>query len=542
MTLVHIRGQTHRIEEFDFLEKTDNLGFFFDKCTHLGKLFTIKSLPIAHEELALTLAPTLEPTPIHKIIWEYYCTDAIPSSPLSFSATDDAKSLLHFAKKSKVGKNSATVLDREIRSSHEIACDNIEIEASFLSLLNLQLDKLSSSMTRQCEGKLHLKPHKLIIYSPGDFFAPHMDSLHDGNKNMIMTMSVEIFVPCEKKEEKYNSNYYGYGYNTTQKTRVVEVARSGGNLFIQQPGTHAHAHEVVGTTPVPEDYFKIPEADHYSNIRTALFYHDLSHCVSTLQGDGHKLVLTCDVIRSKIEHSIATATRSQKRKSHSDVMDYKIKMFNIGVERVLKSEFKRLGFFLTHKYFCDIPDSSNLKGFDITLYNMLSTRCSSIDIIPICIEDGNLYHKDLLSVLEMSSPFSTLYRDVEDDEDDEEDYEEEGDNENEEEEKGEDEKEVKKNKQIKMLDLMKKGWFIKGKDKLSPIFDNTGATKSIKNTAQYRLGDVAFVKLSTKSSTKIYSGDQEVHLGNEGFSGDIYDCLAIIGDIDTAKKQKKKKN
>lgn len=88
---------------------------------------------------------------------------------------------------SMVGVGTDTVLDTKLRQSVEFT--EFKINAHVLDGIEEQVEYMINEMNA---GKLiSIKPHKFIMYrgptddnKQGDFFAPHIDSLHTGNQTM----------------------------------------------------------------------------------------------------------------------------------------------------------------------------------------------------------------------------------------------------------------------------------------------------------------------------------------------------------------------
>ncbi len=62
----------------------------------------------------------------------------------------------------------------------------------------------------------------------------------------------------------------------------------------------------------------------------------------------------------------------------------------------------------------------------------------------------------------------------------------------------------------------------------TPKYDKKGTYKAVAD--EYRLGDVLFFK-SIGPARMTHYGDSEIHLGNEGFWGTIYEQVAVIATL-----------
>lgn len=536
MAQVSVYGNKFKLKEFCLLEKVAGIGFAYNHSNYSGPVFNLeKSQHIVDVELQEYF-----PISLTYLIYDYVALRH--KLPLTFHAYNkknntayisDAKVLLPFSKSSKIGKNNTTVLDTNLRSSKEIAPSQFNLDPRFMKLLKDNLDILRLEMTKEEGGvdideELEIIPHKFIIYSPGDFFAPHLDSQHGNGKNMLMTMSVEIAVDKEIVMQYRQSKLHNWNYANLP----TPCASTGGNLFIDLPNYNRKGYGGVIpslSTPhgvIPDNYFKIPEVNEKNNIRCALFYHDLLHCVSQLS-NGYKLVLTCDIVQKNRVKIPKPTMLTRKRKSIEQPFTLEMlqeKQFCLGLTHLKSLGFKRIGFILKHKYFNEIPTLDGLKGFDKKLSKLMSSliKHPRIIIIPISQETDNsskdlVFHSDMINILSQSSAFTTLY--LEKDEDDE--KEDKVDND-----KDQENVEISESKCFK---LMENEWFqTSNAKKITPNYDTSNYMRMIKDTPEYRLGDAAFIKLANSEKTMMYTGSTEVHLGNEGFGGEIYESLAII--------------
>ena len=114
--------------------------------------------------------------------------------PLYSSPSPKTCGILHaMGDDSKVGKGSTTVLDKKVRSSKEFMSNKVKWAPKFLDLC---VKKIGASLKKMKAGQLKdLKPHKIVIYGPGDFFSEHMDATHIPGQNM--TAVVELVTEYE---------------------------------------------------------------------------------------------------------------------------------------------------------------------------------------------------------------------------------------------------------------------------------------------------------------------------------------------------------
>jgi hypothetical protein len=119
----------------------------------------------------------------------------------AFSSVISAKQVLELIKlatPSLVGKGAETVHDEEVRKSLEIGGDRIQLSPDFLALVDKQVEAARQQLMHPIP--LQAKLHKLIVYRPGDYFAEHIDALHEDS--MVATMSVELSTETPPSELK----------------------------------------------------------------------------------------------------------------------------------------------------------------------------------------------------------------------------------------------------------------------------------------------------------------------------------------------------
>lgn len=62
-------------------------------------------------------------------------------------------------------------------------------------------------------------------------------------------------------------------------------------------------------------------------------------------------------------------------------------------------------------------------------------------------------------------------------------------------------------------------------------YDDDNEYCMVVDAPTYRLGDVFFIKSRDVHRRLAYTASEEVHLGNEGFDGEICDLVGIVGRL-----------
>lgn len=232
--------------------------------------------------------------------------------------------------------------------------------------------------------------------------------------------------------------------------------------------------------------------------------------------------------------------------------------------------FPRVGALCSHAY-CGVPEPCHLKGQDALVYKIMSALCApaSLLIVPLVeVNKDRLYHASILPLMQESTTFSAVLSSDRENEDDEAEDEEE-DQECEKEGSGGIEEEDRKDgseqqppqqdddiggggssKELKLKPQPTSGiqdqlgvferMLTHNKDVLTQRFrdpavkyDDDDTFQMVADDPRYRLGDVFFIRNPHVGKTKLYSGREDVHLGNEGFGGEIYDLVGIVGRLPT---------
>jgi len=229
-----------------------------------------------------------------------------------------------------------------------------------------------------------------------------------------------------------------------------------------------------------EDHEKILTPS-YNKVSIAVFYHDTPHMVSKVE-EGYRISLIFDITHDpKIETPIESPS-------------FKLDLVNLRAQGV-----KRVGFLCNHLYMGEKLHKDMLKGSDKYGYKLLQNYAEKVELVEFVKVEKQYIRKELfplLTYLDMAVWCPVEY------------------NLDEICELSDKLIETKSSKNNNPIDF-------------KPTFDE-GLGKAICD--EYRLGDVLFFN-SDGPARLIYYGDTEVHLGNEGFYGSIYEQVVVIATL-----------
>jgi hypothetical protein len=115
--------------------------------------------------------------------------------PLPLSPTI-ARKVCKVARPARYGLREQTLLDPKVRDTWEIAGRQLRIdERRWQRTLAPQLERIARDLGVPAGGKLRAELHNLLVYGPGQFFAPHQDS----EKADGMIGSLVVLLPSEAK-------------------------------------------------------------------------------------------------------------------------------------------------------------------------------------------------------------------------------------------------------------------------------------------------------------------------------------------------------
>src|SRR6266700_2244577 len=102
-----------------------------------------------------------------------------------------AKQLCLVGRPARFGKGERTLLDAKVRDTWEIPRSRVKIDKRpWNATLRPVLDRLRADLGLPEECRLEAELHSMLVYAPGQFFAPHKDSEKDDA--MIATLVVTL--------------------------------------------------------------------------------------------------------------------------------------------------------------------------------------------------------------------------------------------------------------------------------------------------------------------------------------------------------------
>jgi hypothetical protein len=162
-----------------------------------------------------------------------------------------ARGLIAQAKRAPFGKGSDTIIDEQVRRTHEIDASRLSFRnPSWASVLQDILKKIKPALG--IDGyEIEARPYKLLVYETGDFFLPHKDSEKD--KGMFGTLVIEL-----------------------------PAKHSGGELVVRFDGR--------------EEWISFMEANDRYQLGYAAFYADCEHEIKPVLS-GYRVSLVYNLIR-----------------------------------------------------------------------------------------------------------------------------------------------------------------------------------------------------------------------------------------------------
>jgi len=134
-------------------------------------------------------------------------TRTLPASALDFSVKDvgpvtvpltarGAEALRKVARPARYGLREKTVLDLSVRDAWEVPKSRIQMdEQAWQTRLEPELQRIHAALGLPAGTRLTAELHNLLIYGPGQFFAPHQDS----EKSDSMIASLVVTLPSRFK-------------------------------------------------------------------------------------------------------------------------------------------------------------------------------------------------------------------------------------------------------------------------------------------------------------------------------------------------------
>lgn len=273
----------------------------------------------------------------------------------------DYKSLSKYMVPSKLGKGKETVYDKDLRNSLEIGGNKIKLSPKFTQELKKQVDQMAKVLKHPREVELKLS--KMVIYEKGGYFKSHIDANHE--PNMILTLSVEIFIEGEKE---------------------------GGELVFD----------------IDDEEVVVPPPKSKNELVLALFYHDVMHEVEELK-KGLRICLIFDVVEKDV--------------IFDQMIEEYEKDFCTGLKRLAEVGVNRIGIQLHHLYLGTNCENLVMKGRDNISLHLVKKYCEKVNIIPIMTSydfhysrENYLFRAEVLKVMQYCEAFESLYRDAGDSE------------------------------------------------------------------------------------------------------------------------------
>ncbi len=103
-----------------------------------------------------------------------------------------AKELRNIARPAKYGQGEKTILDRRVRDTWEVPLSRVRIDQRrWNQTLHAALDAIRDDLGLPSASTLKAQLHSMLVYEPGQFFAPHQDA----EKNDEMIASLIVMLP-----------------------------------------------------------------------------------------------------------------------------------------------------------------------------------------------------------------------------------------------------------------------------------------------------------------------------------------------------------
>jgi len=157
-----------------------------------------------------------------------------------------AKQLISVAQPAVFGRRDQTVLDTDVRDTWVVALDQVSFGERWGSELERVLDQVRDDFGLPASSRFEARPHSLLVYGKGQFFAPHQDS--EKHDTMVATLVV-----------------------------VLPSLHTGGELVVDHGGT-------------PKTF-----CGSRDEIRYVAFYSDCRHEVTPVRS-GYRATLTFDLL------------------------------------------------------------------------------------------------------------------------------------------------------------------------------------------------------------------------------------------------------
>lgn len=122
--------------------------------------------------------------------------DVVDVGPVPLPLTQrTANQLFEVARPAHYGLRDKTLLDRRVRDTWEIAKRQIKLDRHWQDAIEPKLERIARDLGLPAGAKLQAELHNLLVYGPGQFFAPHQDS----EKADGMIGSLVVLLPSVSK-------------------------------------------------------------------------------------------------------------------------------------------------------------------------------------------------------------------------------------------------------------------------------------------------------------------------------------------------------
>ena len=247
-------------------------------------------------------------------------TVKLPLSP------DDVHVLINFSEKAKFGFKDQTILDTNVRDTHEISADKITVTFNNQTLSSM-LVNMCCSMGLSPSAKLVPHLHNLLIYEKDQFFKEHQDS--EKIPGMVATLIV-----------------------------VLPSAHIGGEFILKHNN---------------QTYTFLSEQLNSKELKCFSFYADCHHSIEPVK-QGYRVALTYNLILESEKIELSSY-------SNSLLEEELISYFNLDKLRP-DEEPRKIVFYLEHDYTEHSLKWDLLKGTDRNYAFMFLSAAKKLNLAP----------------------------------------------------------------------------------------------------------------------------------------------------------------
>jgi hypothetical protein len=390
----------------------------------------------------------------------------LPSLPLTTEGFDFLRAK---AVPSAVGKGRTTVMDTTVRKSNEIKLGDTDIDFRVNDYL---LDEALKAPLRKLAlpGFFSPKPHKMVFYEPGDFFAAHEDSDHGHSSSLAATIIVELPMADDS--------------STPSTALRVQVNNTG---------------------PFVPVFADLPAA----HIKVCVMTKGVLHSVEAV--DRRRVVVTFDLLRvnGPERHGVIGVEPDLIK-----ILPQLMPPVHMGLDTLRDAGVTKFGIMCTHRY---SDDTDPLTGLDLLMKQCieLHPHVAKTSIKSVVLWDSNgVITSEVFAERSSHDAFDTLMSSVIDESDID------GDTDKDEEEEEAPRQKPKKAKPAAEKAAVKFDWEPRTAKKRHPAYRR-----------KMCLGDVCFVATPDMRPMATWDNKEDVYLGNQGFEGggEIRQYRAVMG-------------